>query len=128
MVIEQKQAKFSKLIKLWEEKSIFSPSTLNKMRSAEDSWKAYTQQLKLDYADVISRATQEAVQTYDNYAAQVGLPMMIAQVCSTAFYPFIVSKVYKVIFIFIKAPGICVSCSVFDWHHRPTNKRNGEAN
>ena len=69
--VESRQAKLSKLIKLWEDKSIFSPSTLNKMRSAEDSWKAYTQQLKLDYADVISKATQEAVQTYDKYAAQV---------------------------------------------------------
>ena len=68
---ESRQGKLSKLIKLWEEKSIFSPSTLSKMRSAEESWKAYTQQLKLDYADVISKETSDSVKTYDQYAAQV---------------------------------------------------------
>ena len=29
---DQRQAKFTKLIKLWEDKSIFSPSTLAKMK------------------------------------------------------------------------------------------------
>ena len=42
------------------------------MRSPEESWKAYTQQLKLDYADVISQATSEGLKTYDQYASQVG--------------------------------------------------------
>lgn len=69
--IENRQGKLLKLIKLWEDKTIFSPSTLNKMRSPEESWKAYTQQLKLNYADVISKETNETVQTYDKYAGQV---------------------------------------------------------
>ena len=69
--IESRQGKLSKLIKLWEDKAIFSPSTLNKMRSPEDSWKTYVQQLKLDYADVINIATNETVKTYDQYASQV---------------------------------------------------------
>ena len=70
--VENRHGKLSKLIKLWEDKAIFSPSTLNKMRSPEESWKAYTQQLKLDYADVISQATSEGLKTYDQYASQVG--------------------------------------------------------
>ena len=82
---ESRQGKLSKLIKLWEDKSIFSPFTLNKMRSAEDSWKAYTQQLKLDYADVISKETSEAVETYDNYAAQVCSGFMFNPVCGQTY-------------------------------------------
>jgi len=70
---ENRQGKLSKLIKLWEDKAIFSPSTLNKMRSAEESWKAYSQQLKLDYADAINKETSEGLKTYDQYAAQVGI-------------------------------------------------------
>ena len=69
--VENRQGKLSKLIKLWEDKAIFSPSTLNKMRSAEESWKAYSQQLKLDYAEAISKETSEGLKTYDQYAAQV---------------------------------------------------------
>ena len=71
--VESRQSKLSKLIKLWEDKEIFSPSTLNKMRSSDDSWKAYVQQLKLDYVDVINNATNETVKTYDQYASQVNI-------------------------------------------------------
>ena len=72
--VEIRQGKLSKLINLWEDKAIFSPSTLNKMRSSDDSWKAYVQQLKLDYADLINSATSETVTTYDQYASQVNMP------------------------------------------------------
>ena len=72
--VEIRQGKLSKLINLWEDKAIFSPSTLNKMRSSDDSWKAYVQQLKLDYADLINSATSETVTKYDQYASQVNMP------------------------------------------------------
>ena len=32
------QAKLTKLIKLWQDKSIFDPSTLTKMQHVEETW------------------------------------------------------------------------------------------
>ena len=57
---DAKQAKFTKLIKLWEDKSIFSPSTVAKMKDPEASLKAYLEQQKITYANEISAATKDA--------------------------------------------------------------------
>ena len=115
--IESRQGKLSKLIKLWEDKAIFSPSTLNKMRSSEDSWKTYVQQLKLDYADVINIATNETVKTYDKYASQVIYDNRYF-LMDTAIVFF--NKILKYFMIskqaihYITASGICISCAIID--------------
>jgi len=67
---EAKQAKFTKLVKLWDDKSIFSQSTIAKMKEPDVSFKTYLDQLKITYATEISAATKDAVSTYDNYALQ----------------------------------------------------------
>ena len=64
---EQSRAKLAKLIKLWEDKRIFSTSTLNKMRQARESWLTYLEQMKEDYAGAIAAATAPFQHTYDNY-------------------------------------------------------------
>ena len=59
-----KQAKFTKLIKLWEDKSIFSPSTVAKMKDPEASLKAYLDQQKITYANEITAATKDAGKSF----------------------------------------------------------------
>ncbi len=51
--LDSERAKLSKLIRLWEDKNIFSSSTLNKMRNAHSAWDTYKEQLKEDYARAI---------------------------------------------------------------------------
>ncbi len=67
---EEQRAKLTKLIRLWDEKRIFSATTLAKMRASEESWIAYKEQLKEDYAGIIAEATAQHQQTYDNYQRQ----------------------------------------------------------
>lgn len=67
---ESKQAKLTKLIRLWEDKSIFSGSTTNKMRNADATWRDYQIQLKEDYATTIDMETRQATDTYNSYAGQ----------------------------------------------------------
>ena len=59
--------KLTKLIKLWEDKSIFSASTLSKMRSTEESWEAFKARMKEDYRAAIETALAPSQQTLDNY-------------------------------------------------------------
>jgi calcium homeostasis ER protein len=62
--------KLAKLIKLWENKSIFSASTLNKMRSSDDSWAAYKERLKEDYRSAIESALEPSSTTLASYKQQ----------------------------------------------------------
>ena len=59
--------KLAKLIKLWEDKSIFSASTLSKMRSTEESWEAFRARMKEDYRAAIETALGPSQQTLDSY-------------------------------------------------------------
>lgn len=65
-----REAKLTKLIKLWQDKSIFSTSTLNKMCNVPDTWVKYEEQLALDYEYAIKEATKELTDTYKSYASQ----------------------------------------------------------
>ncbi len=67
---DDQKAKLAKLIKLWEDKKIFSSSTLNKMKQANESWISYKDQMKENYASVIAAATAPSQHTYDNYRGQ----------------------------------------------------------
>lgn len=62
--------KLDKLIKLWEDKHIFSPSTLNKMRDTQNSWQTFLQELKETYSSAVESAVQTITETYDNYKKQ----------------------------------------------------------
>jgi hypothetical protein len=67
---EHQKQKLAKLIRLWEDKSIFSASTLSKMKMKEESWAAYKDQLKETYAQAIGSAVAHIRQTYNNYQQQ----------------------------------------------------------
>ena len=48
------QAKLTKLIKLWQDKSIFDPSTLTKMQHVEETWENCKNQKLDEYQQEIS--------------------------------------------------------------------------
>eukprot|EP00094_Tigriopus_californicus_P004071 TCALIF_03922-PA protein Name:"Similar to CHERP Calcium homeostasis endoplasmic reticulum protein (Homo sapiens)" AED:0.04 eAED:0.04 QI:0/0/0/0.5/1/1/2/0/815 len=62
--------KLDKLIKLWDDKHIFSQSTLNKMRDTQNSWQAFLQELKETYSAAVGVAAQAITDTYENYKKQ----------------------------------------------------------
>lgn len=64
---EDKAKKLNRLIGLWEEKGIFSPYTVEKMKNPEESFASYQERLKEDYADRIADALRPSQQTYENY-------------------------------------------------------------
>ena len=65
-----REGKLTKLIKLWQEKSIFSNVTLSRMREIDETWKSCQDQLKLDYESKIKQAVKPLWDTYQNYAGQ----------------------------------------------------------
>ena len=65
-----KQGKLTKLIKLWQNKTIFSQVTLSRMRDVDDTWKTCNEQARLDYEQAIKAATQNLKDTYKNYSDQ----------------------------------------------------------
>ena len=65
-----REGKLTKLIKLWQDKSIFSNVTLSRMRDVDETWKACQDQLSLDYENKISQAVQPLWDTYNNYSGQ----------------------------------------------------------
>jgi len=67
---ESEQSKLSKLIRLWEDKSIFSPSSLKKMRNPHESWENYKEQLRVSYEKAIERNTKTFIDTYNNFEKQ----------------------------------------------------------
>ena len=69
--------KLAKLIKLWGDKSIFSASTLSKMRSTEESWEAFKARMKEDYRAAIETALGPSQQTLDNYRYRVMLEVLV---------------------------------------------------
>lgn len=65
-----REGKLTKLIKLWQEKSIFSNVTLSRMREIDETWKSCQDQLKLDYESKIKLAVKPLWDTYQNYSGQ----------------------------------------------------------
>lgn len=65
-----KEGKLNKLIKLWQDKSIFSTVTLGRMRDAATTWQSCLDQQKLDYEQPIQLATKGLIDTYTNYSDQ----------------------------------------------------------
>ena len=65
-----REGKLTKLIKLWQEKSIFSNVTLSRMREIDETWKSCQDQLKLDYESKIKLAVKPLWDTYHNYSGQ----------------------------------------------------------
>jgi succinate dehydrogenase/fumarate reductase-like Fe-S protein len=68
---ESERAKLTKLIRLWEDKNIFTLTTLNKMKDSHASWQAYNCQLKEEYAVAIANDTRPYIDTYNSYEKQV---------------------------------------------------------
>ena len=74
----EKQNKLSKLVKLWEEKEIFSTVTLRRMREdPQETWSACADQHNLDYESAIKNSTQHLVETYANYSRYVDMYSLI---------------------------------------------------
>uniref|UniRef100_A0A0K2TGR8 Calcium homeostasis endoplasmic reticulum proteinlike [Bombyx mori] n=1 Tax=Lepeophtheirus salmonis TaxID=72036 RepID=A0A0K2TGR8_LEPSM len=67
---DDQQLKLNKLINLWESKSIFSMSTLSKMRQPEESWQSYKQEISEDYRNEVRNVTESFKSTLENYKAQ----------------------------------------------------------
>ncbi len=67
---DSEESKLTKLIRLWEEKSIFSHSTLNKMRNPHESWENYKEQLRVSYENNIERNAKAFIDTYNNFEKQ----------------------------------------------------------
>ena len=65
-----KEPKLTKLIKLWEDKSIFSQVTIRKMREVNENWISCKDQLVIDYEQSIKNATQQLTDTYIKYSGQ----------------------------------------------------------
>ena len=65
-----RQAKLTKLIKLWQDKSIFDPSTLTKMQHVEETWEECKNKKLDEYQQQISLATKHLKDTYQNYSNQ----------------------------------------------------------
>ena len=65
-----KQGKLTKLIKLWQDKSIFSQVTLGRMRDVDETWRSCQEQLRIDYEQAVKRDTQHLIDTYKSYSDQ----------------------------------------------------------
>ena len=55
-----RQAKLTKLIKLWQDKSIFDPSTLTKMQHVEETWEECKNKKLDEYQQQISLGKKDA--------------------------------------------------------------------
>ena len=66
-----RQAKLTKLIKLWQDKSIFDPSTLTKMQHVEETWEECKNKKLDEYQQQISLATKHLKDTYQNYSNNI---------------------------------------------------------
>ena len=64
-----RQAKLTKLIKLWQDKSIFNASTLTKMQHVEETWEECKNQKLDDYQQEIVLGKKHALKKYDQFAA-----------------------------------------------------------
>ena len=65
-----RQGKLTKLIKLWQDKSIFSSSTITKLRNVDETWEICKSQKIEEFQQAIALATKNIRDTYENYSVQ----------------------------------------------------------